>query len=120
VFALSVVVAAAIGLLAAALQLAVQKGSAVVWVLGSVWFMTGMLFPVHTLPKPLRDLAELIPITHSLEGMRLALLEGASLSGVGHELVILAIFALVLVPLSLLVFSWTLRRARLAGTLSFY
>ena len=120
VFALSVVVAAAIGLLAAALQLAVQKGSAVVWVLGSVWFMTGTLFPVQTLPKPLRDLAELIPITHSLEGMRLALLEGASLSGVGHELMILAIFALVLVPLSLLVFSWTLRRARLEGTLSFY
>jgi ABC-2 type transport system permease protein len=120
VFALSVVVAAAIGLLAAALQLAVQKGSAVVWVLGSVWFMTGTLFPVQTLPIPLRDLAELIPITHSLEGMRLALLERASLSGVRHELMILAIFALVLVPLSLLVFSWTLRRARLAGTLSFY
>jgi ABC-2 type transport system permease protein len=120
VFTLSVVVAAAIGLLAAALQLAVQKGSAVVWVLGSVWFMTGTLFPVQTLPQPLHDLAELIPITHSLQGMRLALLEGASLSGVGHELVILALFALVLVPLSLLVFSWTLRRARLAGTLSFY
>lgn len=120
VFTLSVVVAAALGLLAAALQLAVQKGSAVVWVLGSVWFMTGTLFPVQTLPKPLRDLAELIPITHSLEGMRLALLEGASLSGLRHELVILAIFALVLVPSSMLGFSWTLRRARLAGTLSFY
>ena len=120
VFGLSVVVAAAIGLLAAALQLAVQKGSAVVWVLGSVWFLTGTLFPVQTLPKPLRQLADLIPITHSLEGMRLALLEDASLAGVGHELLILAGFALILVPCSLLVFSWTLRRARLAGTLSFY
>jgi ABC-2 type transport system permease protein len=120
VFLLSVVVAAAIGLLAAALQLAIQKGSAVVWVLGSVWFLTGTLFPVQTLPKPLRELADLIPITHSLEGMRLALLEGAPLSGVGHELLILAAFALVLVPFSLLVFSWTLRRARLEGTLSFY
>jgi ABC-2 type transport system permease protein len=78
------------------------------------------LFPVQTLPKPLRQLADLIPITHSLEGMRLALLEDASLAGVGHELLILAGFALILVPCSLLVFSWTLRRARLAGTLSFY
>jgi ABC-2 type transport system permease protein len=120
VFGLSVVVAAAIGLLAAALQLAVQKGSAVVWVLGSVWFLTGTMFPVGTLPRPLGGLAELIPITHSLEGMRLALLKDASLGGVGHELLILAAFALVLVPCSLLVFSWTLRRARLAGTLSFY
>jgi ABC-2 type transport system permease protein len=120
VFFLSVVVAAAIGLLAAAMQLAIQKGSAVVWVLGSVWFLTGTLFPVQTLPRALRDLAQLIPITHSLAGMRLALLEGASLSGVAHELTILAGFALVLVPFSLLVFSWTLRRARLEGTLSFY
>jgi hypothetical protein len=52
--------------------------------------------------------------------MRLALLADASLGGVGHELLILALFALVLVPFSLIVFSWTLRRARLGGTLSFY
>jgi len=120
VFLLSLLVAVAIGIFAATLQLTMQKGSAVVWVLGSVWFLTGTLFPVGTLPKPLGHLADLIPITHSLEGMRLALLEDASLAGVGHELLILALFALVLVPCSLLVFSWTLRRARLGGTLSFY
>jgi hypothetical protein len=33
---------------------------------------------------------------------------------------VLAGFAGLLVPLSLLAFSWTLRRARLQGTLSFY
>jgi ABC-2 type transport system permease protein len=120
VFLLSVTIAVAIGLLAAALQLAIQKGSAVVWALGSVWFLTGTMFPVQTLPKPLRDVAQLIPITHSLEGMRRALLEGASLSGVAHELLVLTLFAIVLVPSSLLFFSWTLRRARMEGTLSFY
>jgi hypothetical protein len=52
--------------------------------------------------------------------MRLALLEGAPLRGVAHELLILAVFAMILVPLSLLFFSWTLRRARMEGTLSFY
>ncbi|HZE26547.1 MAG TPA: ABC transporter permease [Terriglobales bacterium] len=120
VFLLSVMVAVSIGLLAAALQLAVQKGSAVVWALGSVWFLTGPLFPVQTLPKPLRSVAQLIPITHSLQGMRMALLEEASLRAVWHELAILALFAVILVPCSLLFFSWTLRRARLEGTLSFY
>ena len=120
VFLLSVMVAVSIGLLAAALQLAVQKGSAVVWALGSVWFLTGPLFPVQTLPKPLRSVAQLIPITHSLQGMRMALLEEASLRAVWHELAILALFAVILVPFSLLFFSWTLRRARLEGTLSFY
>ena len=120
VFLLSVIIAVAIGLIAAALQLAIQKGSAVVWALGSVWFLTGTMFPVQTLPKALRELAQLIPITHSLEGMRLALLEGASLSRIRGEIAILAGFAALLLPASLLVFSWTLRRARTQGTLSFY
>ena len=121
IFGLSVVIAAAIGILAAALQLAIQKGSALVWLLGSgVWFMTGALFPVTTLPKPLQLLADLIPITHSLNAMRLALLQGAGFFSLRSEIVILALFCLVLLPMSLWIFSLTLRRARLEGTLSFY
>ena len=121
IFGLSVVIAVAIGILAAALQLAIQKGSALVWLLGSaIWFMTGTLFPVTTLPKPLRLLADLIPITHSLKAMRLALLQGAGFFSLGTELVILALFSCVLLPMSLWIFSCTLRRARLEGTLSFY
>src|SRR6266571_3000857 len=120
IFGLSVVIAVAIGILAAALQLAIQKGSAIVWLLGSaIWFMTGTLFPVTTLPKPLRLLADLIPITHSLKAMRLALLQGAGFFSLGTELVILALFSCVLLPMSLWIFSCTLRRARLEGTLSF-
>jgi ABC-2 type transport system permease protein len=121
IFALSLVIAVALGILAAALQLAVQKGSALVWLLGSgIWFMTGTLFPVATLPKPLQVLAELIPITHSLDGMRLALLQGANFAVLGPKIGILSVFSLMLLPFSLLVFSYTLRRARLEGTLSFY
>ena len=117
---LSVVIAGALGLLAAALQLAIQKGTAMVWALGSVWFLTGTMFPVAVLPKPLRYVSELIPMTHCLEGMRLALLEGASFTVLVKKLAILGLFGAVLVPVALLVFSWTLRRARLQGTLSFY
>jgi len=120
VFLLSVIIAVAIGLIAAALQLAIQKGSAVVWAVGSIWFLTGTMFPVQALPRTLRGLAQLIPITHSLEGMRLALLEGASFHRVRYQLMVLVGFAALLVPVSLLAFSWTLRRARMQGTLSFY
>jgi ABC-2 type transport system permease protein len=121
VFVLSLLTAVALGILAAALQLAIQKGSALVWLLGSgVWFMTGTLFPVATLPPALRVVSELIPLTHSLDAMRMALLEGASFAALGREIMILSIFSLILLPFSLLVFSHTLRRARLHGTLSFY
>ncbi len=121
IFALSLVIAVALGILAAALQLAIQKGSALVWLLGSgIWFMTGTLFPLAALPKPLQVVAELIPITHSLDGMRLALLQGVSFAVLAPEIVLLGVFSLLLLPFSLLVFSSTLRRARLQGTLSFY
>jgi ABC-2 type transport system permease protein len=121
IFVLSVAIAAAIGMFAATLQLAVQKGSAVVWLLGSgAWFMTGTLFPVTTLPGPLRALAHLIPITHSLDGMRLALLGGADFTTLSPQIGVLFAFVVVLLPLSVLLFSYALRRARLDGALSFY
>ena len=121
VFALSAVIAVSFGLFAAGLQVAIQKGSALVWLLGSgAWFLTGTLFPVGTLPKPLWWVAQLIPVTHALNGMRLALLEGAGLRALSHELAILALFSIFLLPASVVVFSYTLKRARMDGTLSFY
>ncbi|PYX24031.1 MAG: hypothetical protein DMG87_04230 [Acidobacteria bacterium] len=121
VFLLSAAIAVALGVFAAALQLAIQKGSALLWLFGSgTWFLTGTLFPVETLPKPLHSLADLIPVTHSLNGMRLALLQGANFAALRSEILYLAIFALLILPVSLLVLSHTLRRARLEGTLSFY
>jgi ABC-2 type transport system permease protein len=121
VFLLSAAIAVALGIFAAALQLAIQKGSALLWLFGSgTWFLTGTLFPIETLPKPLHFVAELIPVTHSLNGMRLVLLQGADLAAFRGEILYLAIFALLILPVSLLVFSHTLRRARQEGTLSFY
>ena len=121
IFLLSMIVAVAIGIFAATLQLAMQKGSALVWLMGSgAWFMTGTLFPVTTLPVYLRNISQWIPITHSLTGMRMALLEGAPLSELSKEVTILAAFCVVLLPLSISLFTQSLRRARLEGTLSFY
>ena len=49
-----------------------------VWLLGSgLWFLTGTLFPVSSLPTPLQVLSRIIPITYLLDGLRLALIEGA-------------------------------------------
>jgi ABC-2 type transport system permease protein len=120
-FLLSLVIAVAIGLMAAALQVAIQKGSVVLWALGSgAWLLTGTLFPVASLPAPLHLAAELIPITHALDAMRRALLQGASLPALNHEIGILAFFSLTLLPLGLMMFSYSLRRARQQGTLSSY
>src|SRR5438105_1036957 len=66
VMVLSLLIAAAIGLIAAGLQISIQKGSAVLWLFGScAWLMAGTLFPVNALPRPLQLLANLLPFTHS-------------------------------------------------------
>lgn len=121
VLALSLAIAASIGVVAAALQLSIQKGSAVVWLLGSgIWFLTGTMFPVSVLPPVLRRISALIPLTHALDAMRLALLQGASFRTLNHEIAVLGTFCAVMLPLSLGVFSYTLRQAQRNGTLSFY
>lgn len=121
VFFFSVLIAIAIGIFAAALQISIHKGSAVLWLLGSTaWLMAGTLFPVAALPRPVRMLSSLLPLTHSLTGMRLALLQTSSSAGLLREIEILAAFAAFLLPLSVIFFSWTVRRARQSGTLCFY
>jgi ABC-2 type transport system permease protein len=120
IFLLSLGVALALGIFAAALQIAVQKGSAVIWLLGSVWFLTGTIFSVSSLPLLLRWAAWWIPVTHSLTGMRGALLLGKSTADLAPEIGWLGAAVLVLVPASLGAFSWVLSRGRQEGTLSAY
>src|SRR4051812_23957688 len=82
VFGISVLSAFAIGLFAAGMQISMHKGSAVLWVLGSgAWLMSGTLFPVAALPKPIQMVSYSIPFTHSLAAMRLAVLGGSCARG---------------------------------------
>jgi ABC-2 type transport system permease protein len=121
IFCFALVIAVGIGMIAAALQVTNQKGSVVLWALGSgAWLLTGTLFPVANLPGPLRFTAELIPITHVLDAMRLALLQGTSVLALRQQIGIVAAFSSVLLPLGLLMFSYCVRRARQEGTLSSY
>ena len=121
IFLLSLGVAISIGILAGAMQIATQRGGTLLTLVGSTtWFLTGALFPVAVLPGPLRAVSYMIPITHCLQGMRRALLQGASLSQVRGELLPLALFVGILLPFSLFLFVRALRQARCHGTLSYY
>jgi ABC-2 type transport system permease protein len=120
VFTLSVVIAVSVGMIAAGLQIAIHKGSAALWLLGSTaWVVSGTLFPIAALPRSIEIAAQLLPMTHSLAAMRLAV-TSASSPALIKEIELLVTFSVVLVPASIGFFSWTLRRARQFGTLSFY
>jgi ABC-2 type transport system permease protein len=117
----SLAIALALGVMAATLQVAFQKGSALLWLLGSgLWFLSGTMFPVQSLPRPLQLLAHAIPLTYAIDGMRRALLDGQSVVTMAPTLAALAAFGIVLPPLALAALSLSLRRARQNGTLSFY
>ena len=121
VLILSIAIAMAMGIAVAAMQIMLQKGSAVLWLLSSgFWFLSGAMFPSESLPRPLELLARLVPLTYAIEGMRMALLQGRSVVAMAPTLAALAAFGVVLLPLALGGLSLSLRRARRSGTLSFY
>ncbi len=121
VLVLSLAIALALGIFAATFQVAFQKGSALVWLLGSgLWLLSGATFPVQSLPGPLIALARAVPFTYAIDGMRGALLDGRSVAAMAPTLTVLTVFAVVLLPLAMLGLSVSLRRARQFGTLSFY
>jgi ABC-2 type transport system permease protein len=121
VMLLSLALALALGMLAATLQITFQKGSALVWLLGSgLWFLSGAMFPVQTLPRPLVILAHAFPPTYAIEGMRLALLKGEPLGTIAPVITILLGFSAILLPLAVWGLSFAVQRARRNGTLSFY
>ena len=121
VLILSLTIALAVGILAATFQVAMQKGSALIWVLGSgLWFLSGTMFPVQSLPRPLGFLARAVPFTYAIDAMRGALLEGQPVTALVPTLAVLGTFGIVLLSLALGGLSFSLRRARQCGTLSLY
>lgn len=121
VLILSLLISIAIGIVAAALQISIQKGSAVLWAVGSTsWLLAGTLFPVAVLPGPARVVSLFLPFTHALTAMRLVSGQAANLAVLRTEIGVLVLWAAALLPISLVFFSWTVRRARQLGTLSLY
>ena len=121
VLILSLAIALAFGIAAATLQVAFQKGSALLWLLGSgLWFLSGTMFPIQSLAPPARTsrARDSSDVRHRRHAPGAA--GGAVHDGMAPTLAVLAGFGVVLLPLALAGLSLSLRRARQNGTLSFY
>jgi len=82
-----------------------------------VLLVSGVYYSVETLPVGLRVLSYLSPATYLLRGVRAAIINGATIGDEGWTLAILALFAIVLIPLSIAVFSAAERWAKRTGRL---
>lgn len=111
----------ALGILAASFIMFYKRGDPVLWLFGIVSaILGGVYFPVRILPQWLQNASDYIPITYILKAMRMALFQGATLAGVSPQATALFLFALILLPLSLISFNYSVRRAKRAGTLSHF
>jgi ABC-2 type transport system permease protein len=68
----------------------------------------------------MQKLSFLVPITYSLDALRLTMLKGASIMSVAKPTVTLAVIAVILLPASAAIFAAAVRRGRREGTLTQY
>jgi ABC-2 type transport system permease protein len=82
-----------------------------------VLLVSGVYYSVETLPGWLAAVSRFSPATYLLRSARSAIIDGATLSELAGDLAILAVFAVVLIPGSILTFSAAERWAKRTGRL---
>jgi ABC-2 type transport system permease protein len=111
----------ALGLLAASVVIVIKQGNPVNWLLGTASVLLGGVFyPTSVLPDWLQAIGRLLPLTHALELMRLAVLQGAGLGTLWGPLTSLVVLTAVLLPAGLLACHFAVRLAQGDGSLSQY
>ncbi len=111
---------AALGILSASTTMVLKRGDPLAWVVGLLsTLLSGVYYPVEVLPRELQTLAEFLPTTHVLRALREALL-GGDAAALRESLGLLVLFFVVLLPLSLAIFLWAVRRARREGSLTHF
>jgi len=121
VLLLTIVAFSSLGIISASFIMVFKRGNPLTWLFGS--FSTlfgGVFFPVNILPPWLQGVSYFIPITYSLRALRYALLQGYSFKALSSDILLLAIFSAVLLPLGIYAFGLAVRKAKRDGTLTHY
>ncbi|MCF6148548.1 MAG: ABC transporter permease [Candidatus Kuenenia sp.] len=109
------------GIISASFVMVLKKGDPVSKLFSNVsGIIGGLYYPISVLPAWLQKLSYVLPITYSLEGMRLAILQGYSLKALLPNIIALLLFSVIMLPLSVFIFSYAVKRAKIDGTLTQY
>ncbi len=110
-----------IGLGMGAAVLLIKRGEGVIALVASALaLLGGLYYPVATLPSPLDTLASIVPISHAVDALRQTLLTGADVGSVADDLLPVAIFAVVGLPLAAWAVEAAIDACRRRGTLGQY
>lgn len=118
---LTVISLSSVGIISASFIMVFKKGDPLSWLVTvSSGFFSGVFFPVEILPAGLRVFSYFSPLTYTLRGLRHAILQGYNVTMLIPEIASLAIFCIILVPLSMKVFGYAVKRAKMSGSLTYY
>ncbi len=110
-----------LGILSASFVVIFKKGDPISWLFSSLsWLIGGVYYPISILPEWLQNLSYMVPTRYSLEGMRLALLQGYSIQELLSNIAGLVFFTVIMLPLSLVIFQYAVKKAKVDGTLTQY
>jgi ABC-2 type transport system permease protein len=116
---LTMLVFAALGMISAALTLIFRSGDPLTGVLAGVSVLVaGVFYPTTILSAPLQRASQWVPLTHTLQAIRLSLLTGAGISALRVEITTLLLFAVLLAPPALVALHTAVGVAKRFGTLS--
>jgi ABC-2 type transport system permease protein len=118
---LTVTCFSSMGIISASVIMVIKKGNPLNWIFINLsWLVGGVYYPIAVLPDWLKKMSYFLPITYALEGMRMALLKGSSLMSLLPNVMPLVVFSTLLLPVSLGVFRFAVKRAKIEGSLIQY
>jgi ABC-2 type transport system permease protein len=118
---LTVLIFVGLGLISACFTMIFKRGNPVnFFFVSGAMLVSGVYYPVEILPPYLQRLANFIPLTYSLRGLRLALLQNSSFGDLLPTLGMLGLFCLIIFPLGLLLFKNSVDFAKKDGSLTHY
>jgi ABC-2 type transport system permease protein len=118
---LSLVTFISLGIFSAAGTVLFKQGEPFAWLFGGISsFLGGAYFPVQLMPEWAQAISRIVPITHSLDALRLTILKGSSLAIVQADVWYLLGMAVVFFPFSLYFYDWAIERGRRDGSLTQY
>ena len=110
-----------LGIMSGAFIMIFKKGDPVAWAITGVSaLLGGVYYPVDVLPNVLQKFSQFLPITYSLRASRMALLGKATLIDLVPDILVLAMFSLIILPLSIMAFKFSVSKAKRDGTLLQY
>ncbi|MCX6770363.1 MAG: ABC transporter permease [Candidatus Micrarchaeota archaeon] len=69
-----------------------------------IMFLSGVFFPVQTMPEILQVFAQVLPVTYAADALRGVMVKGFTLAQVMPDMIVLTAFALLMLALSIIMF----------------